>query len=219
MRVRLTVIDPTGSGAPVDVVVCAPAGTVLGQVRGELLGAVGRPTDASSGLYTNAGVLPDDAPLGWAPLIEGALLTVGTTGGVTDPPGLLQLHVVGGVGAGAVHRLLPGEHTLGRALEAAVRLEDPTVSRLHAVLAVSADSVTVRDLCSTNGTGIEGTPVGTEPVLLAPAGLLAVGAATVAVATPAQPGAAVRADGAGHLQVNRPPVSYTHLTLPTTPYV
>ena len=205
MRVRLTVIDPTGSGAPVDVVVWAAAGTLLGQVRRELLRAVGSATGASNGLYAGARQLPDDAPLGRAPLIEGAVLTVGTAGGVTGRQGLLELHVVGGVGAGAVHGLLPGEHTLGRATEAAVRLDDPTVSRLHAVLAVSADKVTVRDLCSTNGTDIQGAPVGTEPVGLGPAELLGVGDATLALATAAHPRAAVNADGAGHLEVNRPP--------------
>ena len=205
MRVRLTVIDPTGSAAPVDLVVCAAVGTTLGQVRRELLSAVGRPAGASIGLYADARLLPDDAPLGRAPLIEGAVLTVGTAGGATGRQGLLELHVVGGVGAGALHRLLPGEHTLGRASEAAVRLEDPTVSRLHAVVAVNADKVTVRDLGSTNGTVIEGAPVRTEPVPLAPAELLAVGEATLALATHAHPGAAVNADGAGHLEVNRPP--------------
>ena len=205
MRVRLTVIDPTGTGAPVDVVVCATTGTVLGQVRRELLGAVGRAVGGSPGLYADTRLLPDDAPLGRVPLIEGAVLTVGPAAGLTVRQGVLELHVVSGVGAGAVHRLVPGEQTLGRATEAAVRLDNPTVSRLHAVVAVGPDSVTVRDLCSTNGTGIEGAPVGTEAVLLAPAQLLAVGDATLALASPAHLGAAVNPDGAGHLEVNRPP--------------
>ncbi len=149
VRIRFTVIDPSESGAAVDVVVCAAVGTLLGQLRGELLSAVGRTASDAASLYAGAGVLSDDALLGRAPLIEGAVLTVGIAGTVTRPQGLLELHVVGGAGAGSVHRLLPGEHTVGRAREATVRLDDPAASRLHAVLTVTPDRVTIRDLGST----------------------------------------------------------------------
>ena len=205
VRFRLTVIDPAVPGTPVDVAVSAGEGTLLGQVRSQLLVAVGRPTDTTTKLYAGARALPDDAPLGTAPLIDGALLTVGVPTSGTARQGLLELHVVGGPGAGAVHRLLPGEHTLGRSAQAMVRLDDPTVSRLHTVLHLSADGVVVRDLSSTNGTAVEGAVVGTDPVTLAPGDLLAVGDVTLTVATAAHCGAAITADGAGHLEVNRPP--------------
>ncbi len=45
---------------------------------------------------------------------------------------------------------------LGRALSCDLPVLDPTISRKHAELAVSADSVTVRDLGSSNGTWFQG---------------------------------------------------------------
>lgn len=45
-----------------------------------------------------------------------------------------------------------GENTVGRAEECRVRIESPTVSRQHAIVAVVSDKVTVQDLGSKNGT-------------------------------------------------------------------
>ena len=155
MRVRLTVIDPAGPGVPVDVLVTAPAGTAFGEVRPQLLGTAGCDPVAATPLYVGESAIPDDAPVGRAPLLEGAVLTVGSPGIGPGRRGMLELHVIGGPGAGAAHRLLPGEHALGRAAEAAIRVPALTVSRFHAALLVAPDIVAVRDLGSTNGTAIE----------------------------------------------------------------
>lgn len=52
--------------------------------------------------------------------------------------------------------LTPGEFLIGRSAECQLSLDDPLVSRKHAMLAVSADDVTVRDLGSRNGVLING---------------------------------------------------------------
>lgn len=60
--------------------------------------------------------------------------------------------------AGSVHgapvrsRLLPGNHYLGRARNCEIHLDDPAVSRRHALLQVKEEGVFLRDLGSRNGT-------------------------------------------------------------------
>lgn len=55
--------------------------------------------------------------------------------------------------------LAPGEHVLGSQPDCQVRLGDPSVSRRHAMLRVSAESVCVEDLGSRNGTRRDGERV------------------------------------------------------------
>src|SRR5688500_18361691 len=80
VRMRFTVIDPSGSGGAGDGVVCAAVGTLLGQPRGELLSGGGRTAGDVASLDSRAGVLSDGALLGRAPLIEGPVLPVGIAG-------------------------------------------------------------------------------------------------------------------------------------------
>jgi S-DNA-T family DNA segregation ATPase FtsK/SpoIIIE len=158
MRRVLTVVDPAGSATPVEVEVAGAPGTPLGDVRDRVLGAVGR---RDGQLFCGDSVLSDDAALGEPPLLQGAVLTVDRADH-REPRGMLELHVVAGPDSGAVHRLAPGEHGVGRAAEASVRLDDPDVSRLHALLRVAAagsGGTTVHDLGSTNGTELDGEPV------------------------------------------------------------
>jgi DNA-binding winged helix-turn-helix (wHTH) protein len=48
--------------------------------------------------------------------------------------------------------LADGENVVGRGLDSAVRIDDPTVSRHHACIRISGRRVTVEDLASKNGT-------------------------------------------------------------------
>jgi DNA-binding winged helix-turn-helix (wHTH) protein len=52
--------------------------------------------------------------------------------------------------------LHPGENIVGRDADAAVRLDDPTVSRRHAKITVEGETATIEDLDSKNGTFVEG---------------------------------------------------------------
>ncbi|HVF72844.1 MAG TPA: FHA domain-containing protein [Chthoniobacterales bacterium] len=64
------------------------------------------------------------------------------------------------------HDLLEETHTIGRAPENSIRLEDTSVSGRHAELVLSGDNCSLKDLGSTNGTLVNGQPI-TEATLRA----------------------------------------------------
>ena len=201
MQLRLTVIDPTSPDASLDVVVDADPGTVLTEVRGGLLRAVGR-NDGQ--LYCADDPLGDDAELGLPPLLDGAVLTFDRP--VARPRNTpFELHVTAGPDSGGIHPVGPGEHGIGRAPGATVRLADPDVSRLHAALRVSAGGATVADLASTNGTTVDGQPATRAGLPVAPGDLLEIGASRLELVERRPTRAACRAGGDGRLQFNRPP--------------
>jgi pSer/pThr/pTyr-binding forkhead associated (FHA) protein len=59
-----------------------------------------------------------------------------------------------------------GDFFIGRSAECQLALDDPLVSRKHAVLKVGPDSVTIRDLGSRNGVVVNGTRIDTSRILL-----------------------------------------------------
>jgi DNA segregation ATPase FtsK/SpoIIIE, S-DNA-T family len=219
MELRLSVVAP-GARAPVDLRVSAPAGSRLGSVAGHLRAATG--IDGS--LYVAGALLGDETPLGVPPLVHGAQVTVGDPGRRERPHGLLQLRVVGGPDAGAVHHLDPGVVRVGRAIGNDIRLEDPDLSRTHAELTIGWDSAGVRDLGSTNGTTVAGRRVCDEVGPLPLGARLRVGASTLVLATPRCSPAATHPDGVGGLEFNRPPrirhhSERTQISLPAEPRV
>jgi len=212
MQIRLTV-QATRGGAVArgrDVIVTAPAGTTLGAVAGGLLdaaaaaasggGSTAGGTGGGAGVAVYAGrrlLDPDRTLLGEPPLVDGAVLSLG---GPADPghgPGpeadataVTSLRVVAGPDAGGVHLLHGGQIRIGRSAEADVPLDDPDVSRLHCTLTVAPDgAITVADLGSTNGTTVDGTPVGTDPVPVRADAVLRVGESALRIAAPAGRGA------------------------------
>ena len=62
--------------------------------------------------------------------------------------------------------LNPGDFFIGRSAERQLALDDPLVSRKHAVLKVAADSVVIKDLGSRNGVVVNGTKIDTSRILL-----------------------------------------------------
>jgi predicted component of type VI protein secretion system len=62
--------------------------------------------------------------------------------------------------------LTAGEFVIGRSAECQLALDDPLVSRKHAMLAISADSVVVKDLGSRNGVVVNGVKIDTSRILL-----------------------------------------------------
>ncbi|MGI5352726.1 FHA domain-containing protein [Streptomyces sp. CA-250714] len=125
-----------------------------------------------------------------------------------------RLHVTGGPDAGGIHLLQGGKVHLGRSAEADVPLDDPDVSRLHcAVTVTDGGTVTVTDLGSTNGTTLDGTPVGAQPVLFRPGATLRIGETTVRLEAA---GAHTDADAAGG-PGGEPAVAAAPLSLPTAP--
>jgi len=218
MQLRLTVIDPTASGPAVDCLLDVGADARLREVPARLVLAGGR---ARGRPFCAGQPLADEASLGLPPLLDGAVVSVERPLG-QPPKALLELHVTAGPDAGTVHPLGSGEHSVGRALEADLRIDDPDVSRLHALVSVGPGGVTVADLDSTNGTAVGGQPTSRSGGPMRVGDVLQVGGSRLELVAPDQARAACHADGDGRLQLNRPPrlpppdVSPT-VTLPTEP--
>ncbi|MDT0546934.1 FHA domain-containing protein [Streptomyces lonegramiae] len=214
----------------VDVLITAPAGTALASVTGGLaaaLAAAGCDTGGGSGaavLYAGAERLDAQrCALGEPPLVDGAVLALNTP---ADPdrypgyPGLpeaaapdaaVRLDVVAGPDAGGVHLLHGGQVRIGRSAEADVPLDDPDVSRIHCAVTVADDGrVTIADLGSTNGTAVDGAPVGPRAVPLPPEALLRIGESALRLRAPGPSTAPperlpAHPDGEGHLRVTPQP--------------
>ncbi|MFE0653819.1 FHA domain-containing protein [Streptomyces sp. NPDC059534] len=216
MQIRLTVLAPYaghGAGRACDVLVTAPAGTALAAVASQLAAAVTGPDTSASGtavLYAGAERLDGRrCVLGEPPLVDGAVLSLQLPG-PDDRVGeaaSARLHVVEGPDAGGVHLLHGGAIRIGRSVDADVPLDDPDVSRAHCTVTVGESGrVTVADLGSTNGTTLDGVPVGDRPVRLRPGALLRLGESALRLTGPGgAPGGtdtvATAPDGEGHLRV------------------
>ncbi|MBB1243921.1 FHA domain-containing protein [Streptomyces durbertensis] len=215
-QIRLTVLGPRGGGragaagggdrAPrdCDVVVTAPPGTVLAAITGGLGAALaaatgpggegaGQPGSGGEPVAVYAGgrrLDPQRQVVGEPPLVDGAVISLhGPADEPASPtPGGLRLEAVAGPDSGGVYLLHAGRVRIGRSAEADVVLDDPDVSRLHCVVSVAADGgVSVADLGSTNGTTIEGAPVGERLVPLPPGAALRVGESVLRLCAGARP--------------------------------
>jgi DNA-binding winged helix-turn-helix (wHTH) protein len=61
--------------------------------------------------------------------------------------------------------LLPGRNILGRCQDAVAWIDDPSISRRHAIIEIAPDAVRIQDLGSKNGTFVRGERIsGTEPL-------------------------------------------------------
>ncbi|MFG2234993.1 FHA domain-containing protein [Streptomyces sp. NPDC048723] len=219
MQIRLTVLGSRSghqtatAPASCDVLVTAPVGTALAAVASGLAATVGGPdTGGTVVLYAGSERLDlQRRVLGEPPLVDGAVVALhGPVPDVLPEDGLgaAQLHVVAGPDAGGVHLLHSGQIRVGRSSDADVPLDDPDVSRLHCAVTVIPDGrVAVADLNSTNGTTLDGAPVGAQPVALHPGALLRVGESTLRLAPAGAPALPVTPDLQGHLSVSARPVA------------
>ncbi|MFI8502414.1 FHA domain-containing protein [Streptomyces sp. NPDC085524] len=215
MQIRLTVLgsrsghQTASAPASCDVLVTAPVGTVLAAVASGLAATVGGPdTGGTVVLYAGSERLDlQRRVLGEPPLVDGAVLALNVPVPDVLPEeslGAPELHVVAGPDAGGVHLLHSGQIRVGRSADADVPLDDPDVSRLHCTVTVLQDGrVAVADLDSTNGTTLDGAPVGPQPVALTPGALLRVGESTLRLAPPATAAPRpVTPDLEGHLSLS-----------------
>jgi S-DNA-T family DNA segregation ATPase FtsK/SpoIIIE len=210
VNLRLTVVNPM-AGRAVEVRVAARRGATFAELL-DALDAAHALTDTSRTWSVDSVGVPPTATLGLPPLLDGARLMIRPAGSTSPDTstasaasGLLQLHAVGGPDTGLVHDLPPGRHVLGRGANTPIRVGDSSLSRLHAELTVAGRSITVRDLESTNGTWVNGIPVGGEPITLAAGATLQTGDSRWQLRTPATVSAATRPDHEGHLLVSRSP--------------
>ena len=75
---------------------------------------------------------------------------------------------------------ISGELTLGRAEEAGLVIDDPEISRTHAVIAPTPKGIEIRDLSSLNGTWVNGERIKT-PTALAPGDVVKIGKTRIEV--------------------------------------
>jgi pSer/pThr/pTyr-binding forkhead associated (FHA) protein len=80
---------------------------------------------------------------------------------------------------GQVVEIVEGVTRIGRSLTAAVRLEDPTVSRRHALIVRTADDVRILDDRSLGGVVVNGVTVHEQS--LAPGDVITIGRHTLTV--------------------------------------
>jgi hypothetical protein len=71
-------------------------------------------------------------------------------------------HLLVGLLKPGTFELQPGLNRVGRNPTNEVRISDVSVSSFHGEIVVSDAAITVRDLCSTNGTFVDGRPVTEE---------------------------------------------------------
>ncbi|WP_188273874.1 FHA domain-containing protein, partial [Streptomyces sp. CBMA152] len=225
MQIRLTVLAPRSGHAAAracDVLVTAPAGTTLAAVASGLATAASG-SEVSSAVVLYAGrerLDPQRRVLGEPPLVDGAVLALSSPSSSPaasasyaayasehGEAAQARLCVIAGPDAGGVHLLHGGQIRIGRSADADVPLDDPDVSRLHCAVTVGEDGrVAVADLGSTNGTRVDGAPVGPHPVRLPAGALLRLGESALRLSpgTPSPDALATVPDGEGHVRVAVP---------------
>jgi DNA segregation ATPase FtsK/SpoIIIE, S-DNA-T family len=158
MRIALTALTPQGSR---DVILNADDGASVGQVAAALSRtlaprererlapvimhprAMGSPAppahDQPQALWVDGAAVQPDA-LASAVLRDGAVVTTdpraSAATSLAEPTGVAELRVIGGPGAGTVHRLGPGSTTIGSAPRCRVRLRMPGVPPLLGTVTV-----------------------------------------------------------------------------------
>ncbi|NUP53193.1 MAG: hypothetical protein HOW97_38610 [Catenulispora sp.] len=134
MRFAVTV---QGRSTPRHVLIGAGPDTPLGQTAAAIAEAVDEP---GTELYQGSRRFDPEATLAEAGLYEGANLSFAARPAVpAEPPPLLELHAVSGLGAGAVHPLAAGRHTVGSADHCAIPV--PGAAPLAAEITVNPDGV------------------------------------------------------------------------------
>jgi S-DNA-T family DNA segregation ATPase FtsK/SpoIIIE len=154
------------------------------------------------------GVLLDTAvTVAESRLRDGCVVSFGGPAGCvpSEPPGVVELRIVGGTDAGLVHRLAPGEYDVGAAADCAVSLAAPGALSHEFALAVTATGRCAITAYDGSAMTLDGEAV-TAAVEWLPGQVLEVGAVLLEISRPTGPDAALvrSADGAG-LDYNRPP--------------
>lgn len=192
-----------------------PAGTVWSQVASAL--------EAPDPAYVGSRRLVSDAVVGIPPLVNEVVVC--DVAAPAEPPHLLELIATEGPCVGARVALTGERVSVGRAPENQLVLHDDDLSRHHCELRVEQGRAVVRDLCSTNGTWIDGAPVGADFVELRVGQRLRVGGTTLALERSGRAREDLPTDGTGRYPIHRPPrtllqlndVDFTAPRLPDIP--
>ncbi len=216
VRIELTVAF---RGSHQDVAVEGPDSAAVAAVLPGLARSVG--ADEGAQLWCGDQLVAPTATLRDTRLRVGSLLTFGRAHEQCNRPAVLSLHVVGGPAAGLIVPLERGRLTIGRASDSDIVLPDADVSRRHAALDVTATTITLADLGSTNGTTVDGHRVPPPGVALRVGCLISVGDSLLTLAGPVDAPAGVQPGTDGTLLMLRPPRQLHHvpdrvIVLPST---
>ena len=156
-----------------------------------------------------------DRPFGVAGLTDGDTIHVGSfaeigpvVAATTSEPGAIEVWIHGGPRAGEHFQLAPGTHTVGRDRRFAdvVVADDPSLSKRHLELHLSAEGVHLADLSSANGTFIDGLAAPPDQRVAVAEGALVEAGRSAFSWRPAARGDSTRLSGdVGDLHVRRPP--------------
>ncbi|WP_250281233.1 MULTISPECIES: FtsK/SpoIIIE domain-containing protein [unclassified Frankia] len=170
---------------------------------------VGRPR-----LFVEGRAVGETLTVAGSPIRDGVLISIDSPVACLppEPPGLVEVRVTSGPGAGVVHRLGPGEFTVGTAETCAVRLDDPGAAAEAMTITVTVDGACrIAPVTAPAGPDTGDVLVEREPLVAAvdlPAGStqLTVGSVLLAAGVPSRADAALKPsdDGSG-LDFNRPP--------------
>ncbi|WP_129840585.1 FtsK/SpoIIIE domain-containing protein [Streptomyces sp. RFCAC02] len=149
MRLTLTVVDPVG-GHSADTVIDAENETLVGDLAPELAQAVGAAAHgypAQPGqpggvpLYVAGEYVDPRLTLARSPLREGTVVSLHNPGGCwpPEPAGTVELRVVGGPAAGAVHRIGAGRVEIGNGAGVHIHVADATLPERALSLRVNPD--------------------------------------------------------------------------------
>ena len=72
-------------------------------------------------------------------------------------------------------KLIPGVYRIGSSPASHIQIDRPSISKRHAQLSVTPTAVKVMDLGSSNGTFVDGKPIGTEEVDVPPGSVIGIG--------------------------------------------
>ena len=218
MRIRMGLVGPPAQEVR-DILI--DTGTVpgevedavtFGQVRPQLAALLPEPCDRFS---VDGYELSDDDVIGAGRLLRGALLRAVPSrhsAHSAQPPrrmplgsgALVELHIVGGPGAGRIVALRRGGHVLGRAASSDIRLDDLGISRAHAMISVDDAGLRLRDLDPTNRSLVDGRPVAPAGTQLTPVSRVHMASTTLVLRRPTTTPAAAECSG-GIVRINRRP--------------
>ncbi|KAB8161482.1 cell division protein FtsK [Streptomyces sp. 3MP-14] len=173
MRLTLTVVDPVG-GHRADTVIDADPETQIADLTPEFAQAVGsRFVPAQAGgpqgyaeapagahLFVNGEYVDPGLTLAQSPLREGSVVSLHNPSGCwpPEPNGLVELRVVGGPAAGAVHRMGVGKLEIGYGQQVHIHVPDPTLPERAMTLRVAADGTCRVTVYSDEQPLIDGEP-------------------------------------------------------------
>ncbi|WP_353507662.1 FtsK/SpoIIIE domain-containing protein [Intrasporangium sp.] len=208
MRIRMGLVAPLAP-AKQEILIDAEGSITFGEIRPKLVALL---PDSCDVFIVDGHEISDADVVGEGRLLRGALLRAVPSHHRDRPPrrmplgsgALVELHIVGGPGAGRIVQVRRGDHVLGRAASSDVRLDDLGISRAHALITVDDAGIRWRDLDPTNPSRVDDHPVAAEGSPLTTGSRISIASTTLVLRRPETTPAAAECSG-GTVRINRRP--------------